>query len=94
MKIFKGKVVSTKMDKTATVLVEYVIAHPVYKKRIKKKRKYHVHDELGAEVGQHVCFVASRPYSKTKRWKITEIVNNKKKPASKKNTKKKKETKK
>lgn len=94
MKIFKGKVVSTKMDKTATVLVEYVIAHPVYKKRIKKKRKYHVHDELGVEVGQKVCFIASKPYSRTKRWKITEIIDNKKKPASKKNIKKSKGSKK
>lgn len=75
MKIFTGKVKHTKMAKTATVAVERVVAHPIYKKRYKKIKKYHVHDELGVKVGQEVKFVASRPYSKLKRWKIIEIVN-------------------
>jgi small subunit ribosomal protein S17 len=70
MRIFTGKVVSKKMDKTATVVVERVVVHPVYKKRIKKTKKYQVHDTLGVKVGQVVKFSASRPYSKTKRWKI------------------------
>ena len=63
------------MDKTASVLVERTIIHPVYKKRVKRSKKYQVHDELGTVVGQKVRFVASRRYSKTKRWKVTEIVN-------------------
>jgi small subunit ribosomal protein S17 len=77
MKIFTGKVISKKMDKTATVAVESFMAHPVYKKRYKRLKKYHVHDELGSKVGQTVRFVASKPYSKLKKWKIIEILNNK-----------------
>lgn len=78
MKIFTGKVISTKMAKTATVNVERIVVNPIYKKRTKVIRKYHVHDELGAEVGQTVKFVATRPISKLKKWKITEIVEREK----------------
>ena len=74
MKIFKGKVVLTKMKKTATVLLERVVVHPVYKKRIRKTKKYHVHDEIGVKPGDVVKFAASRPYSKLKKWKIIEVV--------------------
>lgn len=75
MKIFTGKVVSTKMAKTATVAVGHVVIHPLYKKRERRIRRYQVHDELGAKDGDAVKFVATKPYSKTKKWKITEIVN-------------------
>ena len=78
MKIFSGVVVSKKMEKTAIVNVERVVIHPVYKKRIKRTQKYHVHDEMGTEVGEKVRFVASKPYSKTKKWKTIEIVGGKK----------------
>ncbi|QQS38962.1 30S ribosomal protein S17 [Candidatus Woesebacteria bacterium] len=78
MKIFKGKVISTKMAKTATVAVDRIVVHPIYKKRIKRTKKYHVHDEMGAIVGQNVLFVASKPFSKLKKWKLIEIVNNNK----------------
>lgn len=74
MKILIGKVVSTKMDKTATVAVERVVVHPLYKKRYKRIKKYHVHDELGAKVNDVVKFVASKPYSKSKKWKLLDIV--------------------
>ena len=74
MKIFTGKVVSTKMAKTATVTVSHVVIHPLYKKREKRIKKYQVHDELGVNVGDAVKFVASAPFSKTKKWKITEVV--------------------
>ncbi|MBI3443534.1 30S ribosomal protein S17 [Candidatus Woesebacteria bacterium] len=70
MKIFTGRVISTKMLKTATVAVERVVVHPLYKKRLKRTKKYHVHDEYGVKVGELVRFVASRPVSKIKRWKI------------------------
>lgn len=73
MKIITGKVVSTKMQKTATVLVERMVIHPLYKKRYKRSKTYQVHDEFGVKVGQKVNFVASKPYSKTKKWKIIEI---------------------
>jgi small subunit ribosomal protein S17 len=75
MKVFTGKVVSTKMAKTATVAVERIVVHPLYKKRLKRVKKYHVHDEVGAKVGQAVRFVASRPYSKLKKWKIIEVID-------------------
>lgn len=75
MKIFTGKVISKKMLKTATVAVERVIVHPVYKKRVRKIKKYQVHDEINTEVGQIVRFAASKPYSKTKKWKVLEIEN-------------------
>lgn len=75
MKIFTGKVIAKKTDKTATVSVETVSVHPVYKKRFRRSKKYQVHDELGTEVGQKVNFVASKPYSKTKKWKITEVIS-------------------
>lgn len=77
MKIFKGRVISKKMEKTATVAVERVVVHPFYKKRFRRTKKYHVHDELGANVGQEVLFVATKPISRTKRWKIIEIANEK-----------------
>ncbi len=88
MKVFTGKVTSTKMDKTATVLVERVVLHPVYKKRYKRTRKYHVHDEVGVAVGQEVNFVACKPYSKTKRWKIVDSKSTKVKKSKKKEAKK------
>lgn len=78
MKIFIGKVISKKMEKTATVAVERVLVHPIYKKRYKRVKKYQVHDEVGVGVGQVVKFVASRPYSKTKKWRVVEILETKK----------------
>lgn len=89
MKIFTGKVISTKMSKTATVAVERVMQDPLYLKRLKRIKKYHVHDELGVKVGDLVKFVESKPYSKTKKWKIVEVVNKKDKKKSKKKSKKK-----
>lgn len=78
MKTFKGRVVSTKQQKTATVAVTRIVVHPVYKKRYKRTKKYQVHDELGVKEGDTVTFSASRPYSKLKRWKITGILTDKK----------------
>jgi small subunit ribosomal protein S17 len=77
MKIFTGKVVATKTAKTATVAVERMTIHPLYKKRLKRIRKYQVHDEMGVKVGDNVKFSDSRPYSKTKKWRITEVVKEK-----------------
>jgi len=77
MKIFTGRVLSKKMDKTATVAVDRVVVHRVYKKRFKTTKKYHVHDDLEVEVGQTVNFIPSKPYSKTKKWKIVGISGSK-----------------
>ena len=79
MKKFRGRVVSTKMAKTAVIEVERYRIHPLYKKRMKIKKKYHVHDDLGAQEGEEVIFGEIRPISKTKRWKIIERVGVKKK---------------
>ncbi|MCX6705034.1 MAG: 30S ribosomal protein S17 [Candidatus Woesebacteria bacterium] len=78
MKIFIGRVVATKTAKTATVAVERMTIHPLYKKRLKRIRKYQVHDEMGVKVGDNVKFSDCRPYSKTKKWKITGLVIEKK----------------
>ncbi len=78
MKIFTGKVISTKMSKTATVAVERVVVHPMYKKRFKRTKKYHVHDELGVKAGDRVSFTACKPISKLKKWKIIEVIVEKK----------------
>ena len=69
MKIFTGKVVSNKMAKTVTVAVERMVVHPLYGKRYKKIKKYHVHDESGSQVGQIIKFVAGKPESKIKKWR-------------------------
>ena len=74
MKLVKGKVISTKMAKTATVLVERRKIHPIYKKGIKATKKYHVHDEIGVKLGDNVKIVETRPISKTKRWRIVEVL--------------------
>jgi len=74
MKIFTGKVVSTKNPKTATVEVTRVFTHPIYKKRIRSSKRYHVHDEFGVKVGETVKFVECKPYSKTKKWRIVKVL--------------------
>jgi len=73
MKIFTGRVISKTQEKTASVTVTRTVAHPIYGKRMKKTKKYHVHDEKDvSKVGDIVKFVASKPYSKTKKWKLVE----------------------
>jgi len=74
MKILEGVVTSTKMAKTATVLVERFKSHPLYKKRIRVKKKYHAHDEIGVKIGDRVKIQECRPISKTKRFKIIEVI--------------------
>lgn len=74
MKIFTGEVIATKMAKTATVAVSHIVIHPVYKKRQNKTRNYQVHDEIGTKTGDKVRFVATKPYSKLKKWKILEVI--------------------
>jgi small subunit ribosomal protein S17 len=76
-KVFVGKVISDKMQKTITVLVERWKVHPKYKKRIKVRKKYHVHDpKEEAKVGDIVMIQESRPISKTKKWILVKIIKN------------------
>jgi small subunit ribosomal protein S17 len=79
MKIFTGKVVSVKAAKTAVVAVERIVVHPLYKKRFKRIKKYQVHDEIGTKEGEMVKFVSCKPISKMKKWKIVEVIKDKRK---------------
>jgi small subunit ribosomal protein S17 len=70
-----GKVVSDKTEKTITVLVETYKIHPLYKKRVKYSKKYAAHDEKNeAKTGDTVRIVETRPLSRTKRFRLVEIV--------------------
>jgi small subunit ribosomal protein S17 len=70
-----GRVVSNKMDKTITVLIERRMPHPLYKKYVRRSTKLHAHDE-GNECreGDTVVIEQSRPLSKTKSWRLVKIV--------------------
>ncbi len=70
-----GRVVSDKMDKTVTVLVERRVKHPLYGKVIRLSKKYHAHDEANeCHEGDLVVIEECRPLSKTKAWKVTKLV--------------------
>jgi small subunit ribosomal protein S17 len=70
-RILQGTVVSDKMDKTIVVSVERRIQHPVYKKFIRRSKKYHAHDERNVfKEGQSVRIQECRPLSRTKRWQV------------------------
>ena len=70
-----GTVVSNKMEKTVTVLVERKVQHPLYGKYVVKSKKYHAHDENNeANLGDTVQIMETRPLSKTKRWRLVQIV--------------------
>ena len=70
-----GRVVSDKMAKTVTVLVERRVTHPLYGKVITRSRKYHAHDENGEfHVGDLVTIQECRPLSRTKTWKVSVLL--------------------
>lgn len=69
-----GTVVSAKMEKTVVVEVERKQRHPVYQKLVRRRRKFKAHDEQGAKVGDRVLIEETRPLSKTKRWKVVEVL--------------------
>ncbi len=70
-RILQGVVVSDKQDKTVVVKVERQVMHPVYKKFVKKSKKYAAHDENNQyKVGDIVSIEESKPYSKTKTWTV------------------------
>ena len=69
-----GKVVSNKMDKSITVLVERKVKHPIYGKYVKRSTKLHAHDENNeCNIGDTVTVAESRPLSKTKTWTLVSI---------------------
>ncbi len=70
-----GLVTSNKMDKTITVMVERKVKHPLYGKFVKKSTKFHAHDEKNeCSIGDTVKIMESRPLSKTKTWRLVEVV--------------------
>ena len=80
-KVSKGKraekvgiVSSDKMTKTVTVRVDRLVKHPIYRKYVKKRKKFMAHDELGAAIGDRVRIVETRPLSARKRWRVVEII--------------------
>ncbi len=75
-KTVQGVVLSDKMDKTATVMIERKVKHPLYGKYIKRSTKLHVHDEKNeCAIGDTVSITECRPMSKTKSWALVEVVN-------------------
>ena len=74
-KIRTGVVVSAQNDKTVTVLVERQFAHALYTKQVRKTKKYRAHDETNEyQMGDVVRIVETRPLSKTKRWRVIELL--------------------
>ncbi len=70
-----GRVVSDKMDKTVTVLVERRVTHPLYGKVVTRSKKYHAHDEKNeCSEGDLVMIEECRPLSKSKNWRVTRLV--------------------
>lgn len=74
--VLAGRVVSDRMDKTVIVEVSRRVRHPVYKKYVTKKKRYAAHIEnRECRVGDTVQIASSRPISKTKRWRVTEVIS-------------------
>ncbi len=69
-----GIVASDKMMKTVTVRVDRLVKHPIYRKYVKKRKKFMAHDDFGAKVGDKVRIVETRPLSARKRWRVVEII--------------------
>ena len=71
----QGVVSSNKMDKTITVAVKWKEKHPIYQKFVNKTKKYHAHDEKNeCNIGDFVRIMETRPLSKSKRWRVVEII--------------------
>ena len=74
-KVRTGVVVSDAMDKTVTINVERQFPHPLYGKAVKRTKKYHAHNENNEyQVGDTVRIIETRPLSKTKRWRVVELI--------------------
>ena len=69
-----GVVTSDKMTKTVVVRVDRLVKHPIYRKYVRKRKKFMAHDEQGAKIGDKVKIVETRPMSARKRWRVVEII--------------------
>lgn len=75
-KVYRGTVVSDKMDKTITVMVETKKTHPLYGKRVKYSKKFKAHDENNeARIGDRVEIMETRPLSATKRFRLVKVID-------------------
>ncbi len=76
VRIQTGSVVSDKMDKSATILIERKVKHPIYGKFVKKSTKLHFHDENNeCVIGDTVQITECRPISRTKSWKLVKVID-------------------
>jgi small subunit ribosomal protein S17 len=74
-KLRVGKVVSDKMEKTVVVVIERLVKHPIYKRYVRKRSRFKVHDEKNeCKEGDTIRFMETRPLSKEKRWRFVEFV--------------------
>ena len=69
-----GVVASDKMTKTVVVRVDRLVKHPIYRKYVRKRKKFMAHDEMGAKIGDKVRIIETRPLSAHKRWRVVEII--------------------
>jgi len=74
MKHLIGKVVSDKMKETVVVEYLWFVKHPMYSKQMRRTRKFHAHNTVGAKTGDMVRIVSIQPMSKTKHWKVEAVV--------------------
>jgi small subunit ribosomal protein S17 len=74
-KVRVGTVVSDKMQKTIVVQIEHLVKHPTYRRYVRRRKRYKVHDEENkCHIGDVVSFMDTRPLSKDKRWRVLEIL--------------------
>lgn len=74
-KVRVGRVISDAMDKTVVVQIDRLVKHPVYKRYIRRRKKYVVHDEENTcRTGDTIRFMETRPLSKSKRWRLVDVV--------------------
>lgn len=74
MKNFTGTVISNKMQKTVAVLIEYMWQHPIYKKTVKRSKKYLAHTDQQLNIGDRVVITEHPPISKSKRWIVSQVI--------------------
>jgi small subunit ribosomal protein S17 len=74
-KVLQGVIVSDKMEKTAVALVKRTVQHPLYKRTVKRSKKYKIHDEQNTcQIGDHVRLIECKPISKDKCWRLLDII--------------------
>ncbi|HUO99925.1 MAG TPA: 30S ribosomal protein S17 [Gemmatimonadota bacterium] len=74
-KLRQGRVISDRMQKTVVVAIESLVEHPLYGKRVKRTTRFHAHDEQNdCHEGDLVEIMETRPLSKTKRWRVTRVI--------------------